>query len=103
LTPPDVKALVRAARALDPPGTRIPLVNATLFGLLAATGLRISEALNLQRHDVTAEGLVVRQTKFDKSRLLPLHPTTKSALDQYLERRDQEISIDEYVFVSRRR
>lgn len=102
LTPHDIKALVRAARALDPPGTRIPLVYATLFGLLAATGLRISEALNLHRHDVTAEGLVVRQTKFGKTRLLPLHPTTKNALDQYLERRDQETGIDDYVFVSRR-
>jgi integrase/recombinase XerD len=70
-TPCEVKALVGAARALNPRGTQVPLVYATLFGLLASTGLRISEALNVQRQDVTAEGLVVRHTKFGKSRLLP--------------------------------
>jgi hypothetical protein len=58
-TPCEVKALVGAARALDPRGTQVPLVYPTLFGLLASTGLRISEALNLLRQDVTAEGLVV--------------------------------------------
>jgi integrase len=56
----------------------------------------------VQRQDVTAEGLVVRHTKFGKSRLLPLHPTTRSALHQYLERRDQETGTGEYVFLSRR-
>jgi integrase len=100
LTPPEVKALVGAARALEPRGARVPLVYPTLFGLIACTGLRISEALNLQRQDVTAEGLVVRHTKFGKSRLLPLHPTTRRALDQYLERRYQETGTGEYVFLS---
>ena len=101
-TPHEVTALVGAARALDPRGARVPLVYPTLFGLIACTGLRISEALNVQRQDVTAEGLVVRHTKFGKSRLLPLHPTTRSALDQYLERRYQETGTCEYVFLSRR-
>jgi integrase len=57
---------------------------ATLFGLLAATGLRISEALALQVTDVTADGLFIRQTKFKKSRLVPLHETTQRALDAYI-------------------
>ena len=56
----------------------------TLFGLLAATGMRISEALALRLDDVTADGLIIRQTKFQKSRLLPLHDTTQRALDEYL-------------------
>jgi len=98
--PHEVKALVRAARAIDPRGAQVPLVYPTLFGLLASTGLRISEALTLQRQDVTAEGLVVRHTKFGKSRLLPLHPTTWHALDQYLERRDQQTGACDHVFLS---
>ncbi len=102
LTPHEVTALVGAARALDPRGARVPRVYPTLCGLIACTGLRISEALNLQRPDVTAAGLVIRHTTFGKSRLLPLHPTTRRALDQYLERRDQETGTAEYVFLSRR-
>ena len=86
-TPQDVKALVRAARALGPEGALPPLTYSTLFGLIASTGLRISEALNLRLEDVTSEGLAVRHTKFGKSRLLPLHWTTRRALDHYLERR----------------
>ncbi len=61
-TPQDVHALVRDTRTLGPEGSP-PLVYSTLFGLLAATGLRISEALNLRTEDVTPEGLVVRHTK----------------------------------------
>ena len=43
----------------------------TLFGLIAATGMRISEALALQLEDVTEDGLLIRETKFHKSRLAP--------------------------------
>jgi integrase len=99
-TPQDVKALVRAARALGPEGAQPPLVYTALFGLIASTGLRISEALNLRLEDVTSEGLVVRHTKFGKSRLLPLHWTTRNALDHYLERRRQEAGACEYLFLS---
>ena len=56
---------------------------ATLFGLLAATGLRISEALAMRLEDVTEDGLIIRQTKFHKSRLVPVHPTTQQALNIY--------------------
>jgi integrase len=64
-----------------------------LFGLIAVTGLRLSEATGLQRSDVDLkEGvLTVRQTKFGKSRLLPLHPTTCAALHRYAERRDRHL------------
>jgi len=99
-TPQNVKALVREACALGPAGSLQPLVYSTLLGLLASTGLRISEALNLQLEDVTSEGLVVRNTKFGKSRLLPLHRTTRKALDYYLERRCQEAGACEYLFLS---
>lgn len=100
-TPPQVKALVEAARALDPPGGRVPCPYATLFGLMGSTGLRISEVLNLKRQDVTAEGLLIRHTKFGKSRLLPLHQTTRQILDQYLERRSEGTATCGHVFISR--
>jgi integrase len=72
----------------------------TLFGLLAATGMRIAEALGLQLDDVTADGLVIRKTKFQKSRLLPLHPTVRQALDRYLIARRMLAPVDRALFVS---
>jgi integrase len=59
-------------------------VYATLFGLFAATGMRIAETLALQIEDVIADGLVVQETKFQKSRLLPLQATARLALERYL-------------------
>jgi Site-specific recombinase XerD len=62
----------------------------TLIGLLAATGVRIGEAIRLDRGDVDwSDGLLlVRVSKFQKSRLVPLHETTLGALDRYARRRD---------------
>ena len=73
---------MQAAARLQPASSIRPLMYSTLFGLLAATGMRISEALALRLEDVTADGLIIRQTKFQKSRLLPLHETTQRALDE---------------------
>ena len=55
-----------------------------LIGLMAVTGLRVSEAVGLRLGDFTEDGLVVRNAKFGKTRLLPLHPSTRRALDAYL-------------------
>lgn len=99
-TPADVEALVRAARTLGPDRSLQPHVYSTLFGLVAATGLRISEALNLRIEDVTPHGLAVRNTKFGKSRLLPLHATTRARLESYLMRRLREAGACPFVFVS---
>jgi len=99
-TPADVAALIRAARTLAPERSLQPHTYSTLFGLLASTGLRISEALNLQIDDVTLNGLLVRNTKFGKSRLLPLHATTKERLESYLARRRREVGACPFVFVS---
>lgn len=62
----------------------------TLIGLLAVTGMRVGEAIRLDRDDLDLEHarLVVRQSKFGKSRQLPLHPTTITALREYLYTRD---------------
>ena len=96
----DIARLIQAAAALEPAGTMIPLMYSTLFGLLAATGMRISEALALQVDDVTTDGLLVRETKFHKSRLLPLHATTRRVLDRYLGARCQMSPADSALFVS---
>ena len=86
----DIAALMRAAAA----STRVPLIAATyatLIGLLAVTGMRVGEAIDLDRDDVnlTEEVLVVRQGKFGKSRELVLHPSTVTALRDYAALRDQ--------------
>ncbi len=62
-----------------------------LFGLLAVTGLRVGEAIRLQPQDVdlSAGVLTVRGAKFGKSRLVPLHPSTRAVLLDYAKRRDQ--------------
>jgi integrase len=63
----------------------------TLFGVLAATGMRVGEAVGLDRSDFDADSgtLTVRNAKFGKSRELPLHVTTTRALTQYLARGDR--------------
>ena len=91
---------MHAAQALGLEGSLQPHLYSTLFGLMASTGLRISEALNLRIEDVTSDGLIVRNTKFAKSRLLPLHPSTRTRLEDYLERRLQEASTCAFVFIS---
>lgn len=63
----------------------------TLIGLLAATGMRVGEAIGLDRNDFDAISgvLTIRNGKFGKSRELPLHPTTVAALGDYLRRADR--------------
>jgi integrase/recombinase XerD len=72
----------------------------TLFALLACTGLRVSEATALRFEDITADGLVIKSTKFRKSRLVPLHETAKAGIDRYLEHRRPYAPYDDHVFVS---
>ena len=74
----------------------------TLFALLACTGLRVSEAIRLRYEDITPDGLVIRCSKFRKSRLVPLHDTARAQLEQYLERRRRYAPFDDHVFVSLR-
>jgi integrase len=78
-------------------------VYATLIGLIAATGLRISEALGLRFHDLLPDDVLqIRLSKFGKSRLIPLHPTAANALDLYLEARRRLAVTDDHVFLSMR-
>ena len=83
----EIQSLIQAAGALRP-----PLRGATyqsLIGLLAISGIRIGEAIALDDHDfdVEHELLVVRHTKFDKHRLIPLHPSAIQALTLYVQQR----------------
>lgn len=84
LEPYQIRAIMDAALDLPPKGAISPYTYHYLFGLLAATGLRISEALALQFDDLTDDGLIVRNGKFGRSRLLPLHATTRQALTNYM-------------------
>lgn len=85
----EIADLLAAAHRLPPPGTLRPLTYETFFGLIAAAGLRFSEALRLRCGDFDVGGgtLKIRQTKFCKSRLVPLHPTTIAAVSEYLSER----------------
>ena len=96
----EINRLIDAALHLGPPGVLQPQTYATLIGLLAATGLRISEALSLQFSDVTPSGLLIRRTKFQKTRLVPVHETTEAGLDRYLTRRRHVRSNGEDVFIT---
>jgi integrase len=98
----EIEQLLSAARRLGPPGSLRPQTYSTLFGLLAVTGMRVSEARNLHLHDVTLDGLLIRETKFHKSRLLPLHVTTRMALDRYIDQRRRGAGADPHLFVTRR-
>jgi len=87
----EIEALLDAARALGPRGALRPDTYVTLIGLLASSGLRVGEAVELRPRDVRLDDrpphLIVREAKFHKTRLVPLHPTTAQALRRYQERR----------------
>ena len=75
----------------------------TFFALLACTGLRVSEAIHLRYDDIAPDGLIIRATKFRKSRLVPLHETARAGLERYLKLRRPYAPFDDHVFISLRR
>jgi integrase/recombinase XerD len=89
-TSADIGALLAAARRRIVSPLRA-VTYQTLIGLLAASGLRIGEAIKLDRGDVDwAQGvLLIRESKFGKSRLVPLHPSCMQPLAGYAQLRDQ--------------
>lgn len=90
---PEIIELLAAARKLGPDGGLRPVVMETLFGLIACTGLRISEALGLLDADVDLQGgvLTIRQSKFGKSRLVPLHLSAIEVLARYRTQRARHV------------
>jgi integrase/recombinase XerD len=90
----EIGRLIETALRLRPEGGLRSWTYATLIALLSVTGLRISEALKLTVADVTRDGLLVRETKFRKTRLVPLHDTAAAGLQRYLARRRSHSEAD---------
>lgn len=101
-TSAEISTLLGHAAQLEPPGCLRSKTFVTLFGLLAATGLRVSEALRLRIDDFSDDGLVIRETKFRKTRFIPLHATTRAALKRYIQSRRAVASMTDHVFISER-
>lgn len=99
LSDDQIRGLMEAALQLPPAGSITPHTMHTIIGLIAVTGLRRSEVCALRLTDVTESGLVVRETKFAKSRLVPLSDSTRTALDRYLGRRRKLGANCDRVFV----
>jgi len=101
----EIQKLLEAARRMSASNPLKPRMFYCLFGLLAVSGMRISEALNLQSADIDwSEGvLTIQSTKFGKSRLVPLHPSTRKVLRDYVRRRDRHFAGRSvpHLFVSR--
>ncbi len=97
----EIDRLIESALRLRPKGGLRPSTYATLIALLSVTGLRISEALKLTVADLTRDGLLIRETKFRKTRLAPLHDTATAGLERYLARR-RPCSKADPVFVDAR-
>ena len=89
--PTQITALLEGAQASWPRGSLRPHTLSTLIGLLASTGLRVGEAIRLQVDQVKLEfdppQLHILETKFHKSRIVPLHPSTAERLRHYHEQR----------------
>lgn len=101
-TAEQIRRVLEYTATLPPVGSLRPWTYCTLFSLLAITGMRISEALALRLEDVTNDGLLIRKTKFQKSRILPLHPSAQAGLERYLRRRRRVDVTDDHVFISLR-
>jgi len=88
----EVAALMAATRRISDPFRAHTY--RTLFGLLASTGMRVGEAINLDRPDLDwQEGVItVRDGKFGKSREVPLHSTTVEAIEGYAKHRNRRLS-----------
>ena len=103
-TDEEIARLIAAAKKLRSRQGLRAATYATLFGLLAVTGMRMSEPLALDRDDVdlTRGILIVRRTKFGKSRLIPVHASTREALRRYRAIRDRICPRAPSFFVSER-
>ena len=88
-SPAQIDALMRAAGTLAPPLRAATYT--TLIGLLATSGMRVGEACRLDRGDVdlAAAVITIRDSKFGKSRAIPVHPSTVTALTRYAQYRDR--------------
>jgi integrase len=102
-TDEEIRDLLVAAATLPSKEKLRPVTYSTLFGLIASTGLRISEALNLRRTDADlGHGLImIRHAKYSKSRVVPIHPTVVRALSRYVKLRDHDwpVTLSDHFFI----
>ena len=96
----EINSLIVAATKLPSSDSLLPKTYAALISLLVATGLRISEALHLLVSDITPDGLLIRKTKFQKTRLVPLHDTAIAGIGRYLAHRQAARRGGDHIFVS---
>lgn len=87
----EIRRLLQAALKIDSPHKLQRHTYYCLFGLLAVSGLRLGEVVNLQPHDMdwSAGVLTIRGAKFGKTRLVPLHPSTLAVLRDYANLREK--------------
>ena len=85
----EIESLILTAASLPSKQGLRGLTCSTLFGLLAVTGMRVGEAVALDRDDVDLRTgvLVIQEGKFGKSRFVPIHATTRDALEDYCKKR----------------
>ena len=95
----EIRRIMDAALELPPAGSITPLTFHYILGLIAATGLRRSEAACLLLTDLTADGLLIRKAKFGKRRLVPLDDSVHRAMEAYLWERKRRGGPDEHLFV----
>lgn len=95
----DIELIMAAALKVPPVASITPFTMHYVIGLLATTGLRVSEAIALMPADITADGLIIRETKFHKTRLVPIHDNTRKALAKYLKLRQNIGGPDPHIFV----
>lgn len=103
LSEEEIARLVITAAKLPPDGSLRPLTFTTMLGLMAVTGLRRKEVIELRISDFADDGLYIRQTKFRKSRFVALHSSSIAQVQRYLEARRSVSAETDHLFVSLRR
>jgi integrase/recombinase XerD len=106
----EIKSLLRAALHMPQrykSGALLPRVYHCLFGIMCVSGLRLGEARDLELQDVDLKTavLTIRNAKFGKTRLVPLHASTCDVLEDYMARRQRHWAdrpVSSYLFVSSR-
>ena len=99
LTPGQIRQVMDAALELPPAYSITPTTVRTMIGLAATAGLRRSEVVGFSLTDVTGDGLIVRDSKFGKSRLIAVHESVHSVLEKYLGIRAKTGGASQHLFV----
>ncbi len=98
-SPEEIGKIMAEALRLPPAGSLTPLTFHFIIGLIACTGLRRSEATGLLLDDLGPDGILVRNAKNGRDRLVPLHESVRRALDDYLVARKRRSGAGEHLFV----